>query len=258
MDPQQPRFRGKVALVTGSSRGIGRAVALCLAREGADVVVNYRERLEAAREVSNEIRNLGRRVLTVRANMADHDDIGRLFQVTQQELGGLDFLVCNAAAGHQASLMDATVKSWDLAMNVNARSFLLCAQAAFPLMKARGGGRMLALTAQIAIDKAFPFYGTVAASKAALGALTTYLAVELGPYGICVNAVSPGLVDTEALRYFRRGAELFTRAQSATPTGGPASPEDVAQVCAFLCSAEARQINGQVIKVDGGYERMFF
>ena len=251
------RFAGKVALVTGSSRGIGKAVALRLAHEGADVVLNCRERVDDAGRVAAEIRALGRRSLVVAANMAKPEDITRLFQVAIDELGGVDLLVCNAAAGVQGTLMEATVKSWDLAMNVNARAYLLCAQAAVPSMKARGGGRILALTAETAIEKAFPYYGTVAASKAAIGALTTYLAVELARDGITVNAVSPGMVDTDALHYFRKGSELIERAKALTPTGGPATVEDVAHLCTFLCSAEARQINGQVIKVDGGYDRVF-
>jgi enoyl-[acyl-carrier protein] reductase III len=252
------RFRGKVALVTGSSRGIGKAMALQLAREGADVALNYRQRAEEAEQAAHDIQALGRRAIALPANMAKPEDITQMFEVLVKELGGLDFLICNAAAGMQGTLLEATLKSWELAMNVNARSYLLCAQAAFPLMKARGGGRMLALTAQTAVEKAFPFYGTVAASKAAIGALTTYLAVELAPHGITVNAISPGMVDTEALHYFKKGSELLVQAKAMTPTGGPASVDDVAHLCAFLCSDEARQINGQIIKIDGGYDRLFF
>lgn len=250
------RFAGRVALVTGSSRGIGRAIALRLARDGADVVVNYRQRAVEAEQVVAEIRSLGRRSIAVGANMALPEDITRLFAATR-ELGGLDFLVCNAAAGVQSTLADATVKAWDLAMNVNARAYLLCAQAAFPMMKARGGGRIVSLTALTAVEKAFPFYGTVAASKAAIGALTTYLAVEFGPHGISVNSISPGMVDTEALHYFRQGGALIEGARRRTPTGGPATADDVAHLCGFLCSDEARQINGQSIKIDGGYDCLF-
>lgn len=154
-------------------------------------------------------------------------------------------------------MAEATVKSWDLAMNVNARSYLLCAQAAFPLLVARGGGRILAITARIATERAFPFYGTVAASKAAINTLTAYLAVEFGPHGISVNAISPGLVDTEALHYFRRGSELLERARQLTPSGRATMVEDVANVAAFLCSESGRQVNGQIIEVDGGYTRVF-
>lgn len=246
-----------MALVTGSSRGIGRAVALRLAAAGADVVVNYRVREAEARATADAIEAAGARAYLVRANMADPADIERLFAGVAEGPGALDFLVCNAAAGIQGTMVEATVKSWDLAMNVNARSYLLCAQAAFPLLKARGGGRVLAITAKIATDRAFPFYGTVAASKAAINTLTAYLAVEFGPHGISVNAISPGLVDTEALAYFRLGTTLLDRARAVTPTGRPTGVEDIAALAAFLCSDEAAQVNGQIIEIDGGYTKLF-
>jgi enoyl-[acyl-carrier protein] reductase III len=250
-------FAGRVALVTGSSRGIGRAIALRLARDGADVVVNYRRREEEARETACLVERLGVRALAVQANMADAADIERLFATLRDRFGALDFLVCNAAAGLQGTMLEATVKAWDLAMNVNARSYLLCAQAAFPLLSGRAGARILAITARIATERAFPFYGTVAASKAAVNTITAYLAVELAPHGITVNAISPGLVDTEALAYFRRGGEFLDRARCATPSGRTTTVDDVADVAAFLCSDAARQVNGQVIEVDGGYTRVF-
>lgn len=250
-------FAGRVALVTGSSRGIGREIALRLARDGADVVVNFRKRDEEARATLAAVEALGSRGLLVQANMAEPAEIDRLFATVREELGGLDFLVCNAAAGVQGTLMEATVKAWDLAMNVNARSYLLCAQAAVPLITARGGGRIIAVTARIATERAFPYYGTVAASKAAINTITAYLAVELAPYGISVNAISPGLVDTDALAYFRRGAEFLERARTLTPTCRSTTPADVADVAAFLCTDAARQVNGQVLEVDGGYTRLF-
>lgn len=256
MTPERP-FAGKVALVTGSSRGIGRAIATRLAGGGADIVVNYRLREDEARTTADAIELAGSRAFLVRANMADPAEIEMLFASVQERVGALDFLVCNAAAGLQGTMLEATVKSWDLAMNVNARSYLLCAQAAFPLLKARGGGRILAITARIATERAFPLYGTVAASKAAINTLTAYLAVEFGPHGISVNAISPGLVDTEALRYFRRGSELLERARQYTPSGKVTTVDDVADLAAFLCSEDGRQINGQVIEVDGGYTRVF-
>jgi enoyl-[acyl-carrier protein] reductase III len=249
-------FAGKIALVTGSSRGIGRAIAVRLARAGADIVVNYRMREEEARATATAVEQAGARATVVRANMADPAEIEALF-ATIRTGPGLDFLICNAAAGHQGTMLEATVKAWDLAMNVNARSYLLCAQAAFPLMKARGGGRIVAITAKIATDRAFPYYGTVGASKAAINTLTAYLAVELAPHGVSVNAISPGLVDTEALAYFREGTALMEKAKKLTPSGRPTSAADIAELVAFLCSEGAGQINGQIIQIDGGYTRLF-
>ena len=250
-------FSGRVALVTGSSRGIGRAIALRLARGGADVVVNYRKREAEAQDTVAAIEAEGVRAVPVQANMAEPAEIERLFATLGETFGALDFLICNAAAGMQGTMLEATVKAWDLAMNVNARSYLLCAQAAFPLLRARGSGRIIAVTARIATERAFPYYGTVAASKAAINTITAYLAVELGPYGISVNAISPGLVDTEALAYFRRGGEFLDRARTLTPTCRTTTVDDVADVAAFLCSDAARQVNGQVLEVDGGYTRLF-
>ena len=251
-------FAGRVALVTGSSRGIGRAIALRLARDGADVVVNYRKRDDAARCTAAEIEARGVRALLAQANMAEPAEIERLFATIREDFGRLDFLICNAAAGMQSTMLEATLKAWELAMNVNARSYLLCAQAAFPLLTAHdGGGRIIAVTARIATERAFPYYGTVAASKAAINTLTAYLAVELAPHNISVNAISPGLVDTEALAYFRRGGELLEKARCMTPSGRATNVDDIAGLAAFLCSDAARQVNGQVLEVDGGYTRLF-
>lgn len=257
MTAAESRFAGKVALVTGSSRGIGRAIALRLARDGADIVVNFRKSDDAAEEVVGCIKKAGRRAIAVPANLADPAEITRLFETTVDEFGALDFLICNAATGIQSAATEATVKAWDLAMNVNARSYLLCAQAAFPLMKARGGGRIVASTAMIATDRALPLYATVAASKGAINALTTYLAVELAPHGITVNAVSPSVVDTDALSYYTAGPELLARSKANTPTGRATSVEDVANAVAFLCSQDAAQVNGQILQIDGGYTKLF-
>lgn len=257
MKPNDKRFSNKIALVTGSTRGIGRATALKLAEQGADVIVNYRKNDAHAEALVGEIRSRGRLAFAVRANLASAAEIEKLFEVVKREFGGLDYLICNAAAGMQGTLLESSPKAWDLAMNVNARAFLLCAQASIPMMKDRGGGRIIVLTAQLAVDRAFPNYGTVAASKAAIQALTTYMAVEFGPLNIAVNAVSPGLVDTDALHHFREGSTLLRQAKLVTPTGRVTTPEDTAELIAFLCSNESQQINGQVLCIDGGYSRLF-
>ena len=251
------RFAGKVALVTGSSRGIGRAIALQLAGEGPALVVNYRKQAEAAAATVADIEALGRRALAVRADIGDPEALRDMFNRVKDSFGGMDFLICNAAAGVQSSLMDMPLKAWDLSMNVNARGYLLCAQRAFPLMAARGGGRMIALTARNGTEGAARGYGPVAVSKAAINTLTFYLAVELAPHNIIVNAVSPGIVETEALANFDVGEELRVRAKTLTPTGRVTTAEDVALLVAFLCSEEARQVNGQIIEIDGGYGRLF-
>ncbi len=249
-----PSFAGKTALVTGSGRGIGRAIALHFARLGADVVVNFfRNRAPAEQTVAN-IESLGRRALLVKANIGDLDDLNRLFDETERAFGGLDILVHNAASGYNRPVLEQKPKGWDWTMNINARALLFAAQRAVPLMERRGGGHIVSITSPGG-RFVLPEYVVVGASKAALEALTRYLAVELAPFNIVVNAVSPGVVETEALRHFDATQErgLIERVARETPAGRLVTPQDVAEVVAFLCSPAAHMIRGQVLTVDGGY-----
>lgn len=249
-------LQDKIAVVTGGSRGIGRAIALDLAREGADVIVNYRARAEQACAVADEITALGRRALAVQANMAEPADIERLFKTTQEAFGGLDILVCNAATGYIGSIMEQTPKAWDITMNVNVRSVLLCAQAAFPMMRDRGGGRIVVLTSA-GSHRAVPQYAAIGVSKAAVNALTIYLAVEFAPHGIMVNGVSPGPCDTDALRYYPFLVDTLKTAEEVTPAGRKVTPEDVARIVTFLSGDKSEMLTGEIISVDGGLFRLF-
>lgn len=248
-------FKNKIALVTGSGRGIGRAIALHFAREGAEVVVNFFRNRAPAQETVDEVQALGRRAWLVKANVGDIEGIARLFDEVEERAGGLDFLVSNAASGYNRPVMEQRPKGWDWTMNINARAFLFAAQRAAPLMERRGGGAMVSVTSPGSF-RVLPDYVLVGASKAALEAVTRYLAVELAPKNIVVNAVSPGLVLTDALQHFaaiRQDEEIVERAVSLTPAGRLVTPQDIAQVVAFLCSPAASMIRGQVILVDGGY-----
>ncbi|MEW5829469.1 MAG: enoyl-[acyl-carrier-protein] reductase FabL [Chloroflexota bacterium] len=248
-------FANKTVLVTGSGRGIGRAIALHFARHGADVVVNYFRNRAPAEQTAAEIESLGRRALTVKADAGDLDDIARLFDEIEAAFGGLDILVHNAASGYNRPVMEQKPKGWDWTMNINARSLLFMAQRAAPLMEQRGGGAIVSLTSY-GSTHVMPGYVVVGASKAAIEALTRYLAVELAPQNIVVNAVSPGVVETEALDHFdviNQDRQIIERVKSATPAGRLVQPEDVAEVVGFLCSPAASMIRGQVITVDGGY-----
>jgi enoyl-[acyl-carrier protein] reductase III len=253
MDTTLP-FSGKIALVTGSGRGIGKAIALKLAQDGADLVVNYMKNQAPAEEVAAQVRAMGRRAIVVQANVAKPEDVDGLFQKIEEEFGGLDILISNAASGFNRPAMQQKVMGWDWTMNVNARGFLLVAQRAVPLMEKRGGGHMVAISSP-GSHRVMPDYVAVGASKAALEALTRYLAVELAPLHIAVNAVSPSLVETDALKAFASLSDPTTipNAIQNTPAGRLVTPEDIAGVVAFLCSPAAAMIRGQVIVIDGGY-----
>lgn len=246
------RFEGKTALITGSGRGIGRAIALRLAQEGADLVINFFRNRAPAEETADEIRGLGRRAIVVRANVGQIEGINTLFETTEKEYGRLDILVCNAASGYNRPAMQQKPKGWEWTMNINARSLLFSAQQAVPLMK--NGGHIISISSPGSF-RVIPDYIVVGASKAALEALTRYLAVELAPSGISVNAISPGVAETEALKHFdlSKDGSIIPKVVDATPAGRIVTPQDVAGVVSFLCSPDGEMIRGQTILVDGGY-----
>jgi len=246
-------FSGKTALITGSGRGVGRVTALHLARQGADIIINYLRKKTAAEETAHEIEALGRKVLLVRADMGEPEDIDRLFSEIESNFAGLDILVNNAASGYARGVMEQKVKGWDWTMNINARAALFTSQKAVPLMQKRGGGYIVNVSS-IGSVRTLPDYVVIGASKSALEAITRYCAVEFSNFNIVVNAVSPGIIDTDALNYFNLSREVMVEGAAArTPAGRIVQPQDVANCIAFLCSPDASMIRGQVIVIDGGY-----
>jgi len=248
-------FENKIALVTGSGRGIGKAIALHFARLGANVVVNYFRNRLPAEETVREVEALGRKALLVKADVGDLDELNHLFDEVEKAFGGLDIFVHNAASGYNRPVMEQKPKGWEWTMNINARALLFGTQRAVRLMEKRGGGKIVSISSA-GSTRVLPDYVVVGASKAALESLTRYLGVELISKGINVNAVSPGVVETEALNHFASmgGQEnILQKFIERVPAGRLITPEDVAEVVAFLCSPASSMIVGQTIVVDGGY-----
>ena len=246
------RFQGRTALVTGGSRGIGRAVALRLAGEGADVAVGFFRDREAAEKTVAEIEELGSRGVAVRGHVGDPTKIAGLVASARSELGPIDIVISNAASGVLRPLAEMDLKGWQWTMDVNARALLLLAQVVREDMRARGGGAIVALSS-LGSERFLPAYGAVGASKAALESLVRYLAVEGAADAIRVNAVSAGVVDTDALRHFPDREGMLRAAATRTPAGRTVTPEDVAAAVCFLCSEDAWMIRGETVRVDGGY-----
>ena len=241
-----------VALVTGSSRGIGRATALLFAERGHDVVVHYRREVEAAEATAKEARAAGADALVVQGDLSDGDVTGRILAETAERFGRLDVLVANAAATAFKPLLDVGAKHLDLTMRTVVQSFLLLAQGAVPLMAGRPG----AIVAVSGFDslRVVANHGLLGAAKAALEQLVRYLAVELAPRDVAVNSVVPGMVSTDSARLW---------ADTSHPGGWAAfaaerqpdtiiTPEQIAEIIAFLCSPAGRCIRGHNLVVDSG------
>lgn len=247
-------FAGKVALVTGGTRGIGLAIARCLARGGATVIINYFKSRDAANLACEELKALGSaETYSVRCNLAKYEKIPNMFKEIEEKFGKLDIFVSNAAMGLYSDMLEVTRRNWEVAVDTNAYALLLGAQCAVPMMPE--GGRIIALSS-LGSFRAIPGYASIGVGKSAIENLIRYMAVELAEKKITANTVCGGFIDTDALKGFPTYDILKKEVLKRTPWGRLGSPEDLADVVEFLASEKSRWITGQSIVVDGGYTLM--
>jgi enoyl-[acyl-carrier protein] reductase III len=233
-------------LVTGGSRGIGKEIARRFAADGATrVAIGYLRNDSAAGQTADELRALGAEPVLVRGNVASARVAGEI-----AALGALDAVVHAAATGVIRPALETTDKHFDWTMSANTRAFLSLARAAAPRMHP---GSSLVAVSSLGSVRVLENYALVGTSKAALEALVRYLAVELAPEGIRVNAVSGGVIETDALDHFPNREQMLSWSKERTPAGRLVEPSDVADAVAFLCSPEAEMIRGQTLVVDGGF-----
>lgn len=244
---------GKKALVTGASRGIGRGIALCLAKQGADVAVNYRSKKDEAEKVAGEIKKMGREAFVVQADVSQKDQVGKMFAEVKKRWGSLDILVNNAGIIQFAPFEELTEEQWDQVMGVNLKGQFLCSQAAVGLM---GPGSKIINTASIAsggVGVGFAQIAHYTASKGGVVALTENMALDLAKKGINVNAVAPGVIATDMTKGMLGDEKQKQGLLTRIPKGRVGQPEDIGAAVAFLASDEADYITGTVLYVDGGW-----
>ncbi len=248
-DSFNDNLEGRVALVTGGSRGIGRSICLALAAKGAVVAVNYRAQAAAADEVVAQIQQMGGKAAVFQADMADFEAPSKLVDQVSAQLGAVDILVNNAAEMTDSSVADMTDEIWEQTLSVNLGSVFRCTRAVIPAMKARGWGRIINISSQ-AVYTGSANHAHYAASKSGLLGLTFSLAKELGPSGITVNLVAPGRILTDMLLERSTGREEEWMKQ--TPLRRFGKPEEVAAAVAFLASEGAGYITGANLHINGG------
>jgi len=237
-------------LVTGGGRGIGRAIALRFAEDGARVFVNFFVNREAAEKTARDVELRGGSAHLLQADLKEPLEIRKMIAEIERVTDRLDVLVNNAASGVLRSALEVSAKQWDWVLNTNVRPLLLCVQATLHLM--RPGARVVSLSS-LGSGRVIPGYAAIGVSKAALEALTRYLAAELAPRGIAANAVAAGAVETDVWRAIPNGDAALEQIRARTPAGNLVSAEAVAEAVAFLAGPAAGAIHGHVLVVDGGY-----
>ena len=249
------RFDGKVAVVTGASRGIGRAAALAFAREGCTVVVNYNRNQQKARDVVDAIKAVKSRAIAVRCDVSVRSEVDLMFKTVVDEFGKVDILVNNAGIAIMAPILETTDDVWDRTLNTNLKSVLLCTQVVARHMMQRKYGKIVNISSNSGFGIARWGETAYAVSKAGVIQLTKSAALELGQYGINVNCVAPGSIDSEMLRgdlTEEKYAELIEGRKKISSLGAIGKPEDVANAVLFFASDDSRFITGKTLLVDGG------
>ncbi|MBL8241930.1 MAG: 3-oxoacyl-ACP reductase FabG [Bryobacterales bacterium] len=245
----QKEFHGKVALVTGASKGVGKGVALQLARHGASVVVNYNSDLKGAEATAEEIRGMGVPAMVAQGNVGNATEVEAMFAKVKDEFGRLDILVNNAGVQTWKALLELTEAEWDHVLDTNLKGCFLCTQQAARMMKELGGGRIVNIGS--GCNKvAFPRLVNYTASKGGMEQLTKVAAVELGKYGIRVNCVAPGAVEIERTK--EEAGDYAGTWAGVTPLGRVGTPMDIGRAVVFFCGELSDFVTGQTLYVDGG------
>ena len=247
-------LKGKKALVTGASRGIGRGIALALAKQGADVAINYRSNKEEAEKVVAEIKKKERNSFPVQADVSSVDDVIRMFGEVKKNWGKLDILVNNAGIAYYSTFEEMTEEEWDKTLDVNLKGQFLCAREAAKLMKEKGGKIInISSIASGGAGIGAARMSHYVASKGGVAALTEAMAAELAPYKINVNAIGPGFIDTDMTKELLSDPKAKQGLLARIPRGRLGKPADVGAAAAFLASDEADYITGALLFVDGGW-----
>jgi NAD(P)-dependent dehydrogenase (short-subunit alcohol dehydrogenase family) len=243
------KLEGKTAIVTGAGKGIGRAIAVELASEGADVVINYAHSKAGAEEIAQEIVGLGRKTIVIKADVSQSTEVNSMIETAYQEFGRLDILVNNAGVTIFKDFFEVTERDWEYVHGINLKGTFLCSQSAARKMLEIGSGKIVNI-GSVHSRMSLPEFTPYAASKGGIDALTVQMALALAPYKINVNSVAPGLIEVEKIRQ----DPIYNREHRARqiPWGRVGMPEDISKAVSFLASDDSEFITGQVLFVDGG------
>ncbi|MCL5942191.1 MAG: glucose 1-dehydrogenase [Actinobacteria bacterium] len=247
------RLKGKRTIVTGGSRGIGRGIAIAMAREGAHVAINFTANEDAAREVVERIRADDGEAVAVQADVTDKVQVDAMVAAIERVLGGIDVLVNNAGVCHFLDFFETTEAEWNFHQNVNCKGIFLCSQAAARAMKARGGGRIINVTSISGEKATSPRQVAYCASKGGANMLTQVMAVALAPYNITVNAVLPGTIETDINRDILAQPGATEEIVGATPLRTLGLPQHIAEAVIYFASDESGWTTGALLPVDGGF-----